>query len=53
MSQTSSPSTRQVYGLARVCPALEVASSTVYAARVRATAPAGPSASTRAEAAVE
>jgi hypothetical protein len=32
MSQTRSSSTQQVYGLARVCRAWEVARSTVYAA---------------------
>jgi hypothetical protein len=42
MSQTRSSSTQQVYGLARVCRAWEVARSTVYAAQGRAAAPAGP-----------
>jgi hypothetical protein len=36
MSQTCSPSTQQVYGLARVCRVWEVARSTVYAAQGRA-----------------
>ena len=54
MSQTRSPSTQRVYGLARVCRVWEVARSTVYAAAGRAaTAPAGPAAAARAEAAVE
>jgi putative transposase len=41
MSQTRSPSTQRVYGLARVCRAWEVARSTVYAAQGRAAALAG------------
>jgi hypothetical protein len=45
MSQTRSPSTQQVYGLARVCRVWEVARSTMYATKRRAAA--------RAEAAVE
>jgi putative transposase len=36
MSQTRSPSTQQVYGLARVCRVWEVARSTVYATQGRA-----------------
>lgn len=42
MSQPRFPSTWQLYGLARVCRAWEVARSTVYAAQGRAVAPAGP-----------
>jgi len=42
MSQTRSPSTQRVYGLARVCRAWEMARSTVYATNGRAAAPAGP-----------
>jgi len=38
MSQTCSPSTQQVYGLARVCRVWEVARSTVYATQGRAAA---------------
>ncbi len=40
MSQTRSPSTQQVYGLARVCRVWEVARSTVYATKGRAAGPA-------------
>jgi len=40
MSQTCSPSTMQRYGLARVCRVWEVARSTVYLRRARATKPA-------------
>ena len=50
MSQTGSPSTQQVYGLARVCRVWEVARSTVYATQGRAAAGA---ATPRAEAALE
>jgi putative transposase len=42
MSQTRSPSTQQVYGLARVCRVWEVARSTVYATQGRAAAGAAP-----------
>lgn len=42
MSQTRSSSTRQVYGLVRVCRVWEVARSTVYATKGRAAGPAGP-----------
>jgi putative transposase len=42
MSQTRSPSTQQVYGLARVCRAWEVARSTVYEAPGRAAGAATP-----------
>lgn len=42
MSQTRSPSTQQVYGLARVCRVWEVARSTVYATKGRAAAPVAP-----------
>jgi hypothetical protein len=42
MSQTRSPSTQRVYGLARVCRAWDVARSTVYATNGRAAAPGGP-----------
>lgn len=39
MSQTGSPSTQRVYGLARVCRVWEVARSTVYAMKGRAAGP--------------
>jgi putative transposase len=39
MSQTRSPSTQQVYGLARVCRVWEVARSTVYATKRRGAGP--------------
>ena len=42
MSQTCSPSTQQVYGLARVCRVWEVARSTVYATQERAGRAARP-----------
>jgi putative transposase len=42
MSQTRSPSTQQVYGLARVCRVWEVARSTVYATQGRAAGVATP-----------
>jgi putative transposase len=42
MSQTRSPSTQRVYGLARVCRLWEVPRSTVYLAKGRAARPVGP-----------
>jgi len=42
MSQTASPSVGRRYGLARVCRALEVPRSTVYAARARRRSSAEP-----------
>jgi putative transposase len=42
MSQTCSPSTKQRYGLARVCRVWEVARSTVYLHQARATRPSPP-----------
>jgi putative transposase len=42
MSQTCSPSTKQRYGLARVCRVWELARSTVYLHQARAVTPAPP-----------
>jgi len=42
MSQTVSPSAQRPYGLARVCRGWELARSTVYLSRARATGPAAP-----------
>ena len=42
MGRTASPSTARRYGLARVCRALEIPRSTVYAARTRRLTPVAP-----------
>lgn len=42
MGRAASPSTGRRYGLARVCRALEIARSTIYAARSRRLAPVAP-----------